>query len=92
MGTYPEVSLKAARLKRDEARELLAKKVDPGLARKLEKAGNKENTFQAVAEEFLVSNAHRWSDSLNCILNNVMNAIFSPRLGRGSLEVAARMI
>lgn len=63
MGTYPEISLKAARLKRDEARELIAKNIDPGLTRKLEKAGSKENTFQAVAEEFLISNAHKWSAS-----------------------------
>jgi len=63
MGTYPEISLKVARKKRDEARELIAKNIDPGLTRKLEKAGSKANTFQAVAEEFLISNAHRWSES-----------------------------
>jgi len=32
--------------------------------RKLEKAGSKENTFQAIAEEFLISNSHKWSDSM----------------------------
>ncbi len=63
MGTYPEISLKVARLKRDGARELIAKNIDPVLTRKLEKAGSKENTFQAVTEEFLISNSHRWSAS-----------------------------
>jgi integrase len=63
MGTYPEISLKSARQKRDEARELLAKQLDPGVVRKIEKAGSKKNTFQAVAEEFLSSNSHKWSES-----------------------------
>ena len=36
-GTYPKVSLKAARQKRDEARSLLEKGTDPSTARKLER-------------------------------------------------------
>lgn len=36
-GTYPEVSLKEAREKRDQARELLAKGIDPSEARKEQK-------------------------------------------------------
>lgn len=63
MGTYPEISLKNARQKRDDARELIAKQLDPGIARKIEKAGSKENTFQAVAEEFLSTNINKWSKS-----------------------------
>ena len=34
MGTYPEVGLKLARERRDEARELLAQGIDPGQVRK----------------------------------------------------------
>lgn len=46
MGTYPEVSLKLAREKHEEARELLARGVDPGeykqvlKAEKMRVAGN----------------------------------------------------
>lgn len=53
MGTYPEVSLKAARQRRDEARRLLAEGTDPSDARQMEKQAARraaEGTFQAVAE------------------------------------------
>jgi len=63
MGTYPEVSLKLARQKREEAREQIKKHIDPAVVRKIEKAGNSENTFQAVAEEFLQANSIKWSAS-----------------------------
>jgi len=63
LGVYPDISLKEAREKRDLARKQGSDGIDPSLMRKLEKAGSKENTFQAVAEEFLISNSHKWSDS-----------------------------
>lgn len=55
-GRYPEVSLKDARDKRDNARLALAKGADPGLIRKKAKiaaAFNTANTFQAIAEEYI---------------------------------------
>jgi len=54
MGTYPDTSLKAARDKRDRARELLAEGVDPSDARRAEKASRSAavvNRFEAVARE-----------------------------------------
>jgi len=56
IGIYPAVSLKQAREKRDEAKQLLSEGIDPSNRRKLEKAGYKENTFKAVAEDFLEAN------------------------------------
>lgn len=68
LGTYPEVSLKAARERRDEARRRLAAGEDPSEARKLEKAERVAaaqaarlhaegkpgpGTFEAVAREWL---------------------------------------
>jgi integrase len=56
LGAYPEVSLKEAREKRDEARSLLAAGNDPGQKKKADKqaqAVQAANTFQAVAEEFI---------------------------------------
>lgn len=55
LGVYPEVSLKRAREKRDEARLMLDRQIDPGSHRKAKKQANKvakENTFSAVAEEW----------------------------------------
>lgn len=56
LGTFPEVSLKKARGKRDEARQLLEDGVDPGEARKAEeraKAAAAADSFAAVAAEWL---------------------------------------
>ncbi|KQT42238.1 MULTISPECIES: integrase arm-type DNA-binding domain-containing protein [unclassified Methylophilus] len=54
-GTYPEVTLQQARARRDEARALVAKDIDPGQDRKEQKQKAKLeslNTFQAVATEW----------------------------------------
>lgn len=61
LGTYPEVGLKDARAKRDEARKLLAAGVNPSEARKAKKAAQSEgNTFGAVAREWHLKYARLW--------------------------------
>ena len=55
-GPYPEVSLKEARQRRDEARALMRDGVDPGIERKRAKLTaelSAANTFGAVAEEYI---------------------------------------
>ena len=55
LGVYPEVSLKAARDKRDEARRMLADGIDPSEARKAAKARAlqmAEDSFEAIAMEW----------------------------------------
>lgn len=55
-GRYPEVSLKEARRRRDEARALLRDGVDPGAERKRVKLAAElgaANTFGAVANEYI---------------------------------------
>jgi integrase len=52
LGAYPEVPLKRARAKRDEARALVADAIDPSAKRKAEKSAHTE-TFAALAEEWL---------------------------------------
>ncbi len=54
-GTHPEVSLKDARERREQARRDIAAGIDPGAKRKAEKATRAElaaNTFEAVAREW----------------------------------------
>ncbi|QFY42063.1 DUF4102 domain-containing protein [Candidatus Methylospira mobilis] len=49
LGVYPEVSLSDARIKRDEARQLLAQDIDPGEQRKatkVMKAESLSNSFE----------------------------------------------
>lgn len=52
LGTYPEVSLKRAREKRDEARKLIADGVDPAATREAKKLAQVE-TFEGIAAEWL---------------------------------------
>jgi hypothetical protein len=54
LGAYPEVSLADARERRDEAKKLLARGIDPSAKRRAEKRAQAD-TFRAVAEEFLAS-------------------------------------
>ncbi len=53
LGTYPDVSLKRAREKRDEARRSVADGIDPSGKRQSEKIAQAD-TFEAVAREWLV--------------------------------------
>lgn len=52
LGVYPDVSLKVARERRDEARRLLANGINPSTCRQQAKAA-REHTFKAVALEWL---------------------------------------
>lgn len=54
--------------------------------RKLEKAGCKENTFRAVAEEFLISNSHKWSDSHQAHIKQCYERDVFPWIGSRSLK------
>ncbi|AGM44733.1 tyrosine-type recombinase/integrase [Aeromonas hydrophila] len=64
LGVYPEVSLKEARVKREEARRLLADGIDPSLARKQSKVASRlasENSFEVIAREWHQGQLARWS-------------------------------
>jgi len=64
MGIYPEVSLKLARERRDEARKLLARDVDPSAYRKARKRARRQrdrNSFEAVAVEWTTKHSPNWS-------------------------------
>lgn len=64
LGVYPDVSLKEARERRDEARRTLARGDDPGELRKAAKARAEHearNTFRAVAEDWLTHQAASWA-------------------------------
>lgn len=52
LGAYPDVPLKDARERREEARRVLPAGVDPAAQRKVERA-SLENTFEAIALEWL---------------------------------------
>ncbi len=65
LGTYPDTRLKDARIRRDEARKLLADGVDPGENRKAVKAARQEraaNSFEVVAREWYAKQTPNWAE------------------------------
>jgi len=60
LGVYPDVSLKQARERREEARKLLADGVDPGDKRKA-KAAAGADSFEAIAREWYAKFSPRWA-------------------------------
>lgn len=64
LGTYPEITLKEAREKRDQARAFVAKGVDPRAHRRKEKqaaADSSIKTFEVVAGEWYAFKLPRWA-------------------------------
>lgn len=64
IGVYPDVSLAQARLRRDEARKLLAENKDPSQEKQNQKRIHRTeqtNTFKAISTEWLLSKKQQWS-------------------------------
>ncbi|MBK6869392.1 MAG: integrase arm-type DNA-binding domain-containing protein [Burkholderiales bacterium] len=64
LGSYPEVSLKDARVARDDARKLQRDGIDPVRQRRVDKLDNLsagDATFEAVAREFHTTHKSGWS-------------------------------
>lgn len=85
LGVYPEVPLKTARQKRDEARRLLDAGTDPAEARRVEKIARKvaaATSFEAVAREWHEKKRHEWVDTYAAkVLTSLEQDLF-PSLGR----------
>ena len=62
IGAYPDVGLKRAREKRDEARKLIADGIDPSAKRQAEKVAAAE-TFEAVGREWMELQRQRLTPS-----------------------------
>ena len=80
LGVYPDVSLKAARDKRDDARKKLAAGIDPGEHRKAVKtagADRRANSFEVVAREWFSKYSPGWVKSHSGkILKRLENDVF----------------
>lgn len=66
LGVYPEVSLKTARERRDDARKLLADGVDPSANRKAVKSARAEqaaNSFEVLAREWFAKYSTNWASA-----------------------------
>ncbi|MFC3338173.1 tyrosine-type recombinase/integrase [Paracandidimonas soli] len=84
LGTYPEVSLLRARELHLQARNLLAKGVDPMQQRKVDKvrsALSTQNSFQAVSDEYLAKKKLIWSASHYSKVSSRLKRDIYPWLG-----------
>ncbi len=85
LGVYPEIGLKKARERRDEARRLLCDGIDPGQRRKDDKiarATRAASTLEAVAREWFEQKQHDWVQTYADKVLASLEADIFPALGR----------
>ena len=83
-GVYPEISLKEARLKRDDARKLLSNEVDPGAVKKAQKASRTEaasNSFEAIAREWYAKQEPSWAPKHSIKIKGMLQKNVFPWVG-----------
>lgn len=80
LGVYPDVGLKLARERRDEARRLLADGIDPGEHRKAHKNARADavaNNFETVAREWFTKMLPTWTpDHADKIIKRLERDVF----------------
>jgi integrase len=84
LGVYPDVSIAEARDRRGQARKVLAAGNDPGEVKKETKRLTllkSENTFEAIAREWLEGRSHTWTPHHAQQVLRRMEADLFPKLG-----------
>jgi len=84
LGTYPEVSLAAARKRRERARQQLAEGIDPSAAKREEKkaaARAGAETFHAIGREWLTKTAARRGPDTQSRVENWLEKNIFPTIG-----------
>lgn len=96
LGSYPEVTLKAARVARDDARKTKGAGINPVQKRKadtLAKAISGITTFEAVARDFFATKAATWSSTYSAHWIAGMEKNLFPWLGSLPLtDISAPML
>jgi len=89
-GIYEEVSLAEVRRKREVARAMLAKEINPSDARKADKIAlrfSHDNSFEAVAREWHSGKKSTWTNGhAKEVLGSLDRDIF-PYIGRSPIEL-----
>jgi Arm DNA-binding domain len=85
LGKYPEVGLKEARKRRDEARELLSSDIDPSAHKQATRAGvaaQNQNSLEVVAREWFEKQKSKWAAShAKTVIDRLEKDVF-PWLGK----------
>jgi len=84
-GSYPDMSAKLAREKRDKARKQLAEGLDPSGARQAEKVA-RGNTFEAVAREWLPMQKERLAPATYAKAEWTLETLVFPYLGTRPID------
>ena len=96
LGTYPDVSLKSVRERRDAARKLIAEGIDPSAARQEAKQARRRDalsTVEAVSRAWLAHRASGWTPgTMEAITASLENHVFPVLGARPIREIAARDI
>jgi integrase len=80
LGAYPDVSLKRAREKREEARRLVANGIDPSAQRQREKL-SQTTTFESIADEWLSLQSNKLAQETQEILRSRLKSYLYPYIG-----------
>lgn len=95
-GTYPDIGLKDARERRDEARKLLAQEIDPAAYRKAQKAAKREragNSFEVIAREWFAKHSPGWALSHSSKIIRRLELHVFPWLGGNPIaEITAQEV
>jgi integrase len=84
LGVYPIISLSEARSRRDKARELLAKEIDPNAAKKQRRRAARiasDNTFEAIAREWISNQRHRLAHRYSALILARLEGDVFPAIG-----------
>jgi len=84
IGSYPEISLKEARDKRDAARKQIQNNIDPSAVKQEAKEQaklNSENNFEAIATEWHEKETPTWTPKYSKVILRRLKADLFPTLG-----------
>ena len=93
LGVYPDVTLKMARERCEDARKLLTKGIDPSGQRKADKAAEKTamgNTFAALADVWHAKKSKEWAPSTAAKARAYLNSDLIPALGNRPISEIKR--
>lgn len=94
LGVYPDVTLKDARQRRDDARKLLANDTDPGAVKQAQKTAKSDraaNSFEVIAREWFAKNSTNWTENHGSrIIRRLERDIFPWIGGRPIADITAQ--
>ena len=96
LGVYPDVMLKEARQKRDDAKKLLATGIDPSDAKAAQKTSQQlggPDSFENVAREWFARNQDGWAETHSSKIINRLEMDVFPQIGAKPIgTISAPMI